>query len=65
MKKVGGGGLVVAGLFMIFLGWVIQSNILEWLLNILGFVVIVGGVIAGVVGLIMMLSGRKSPSSDF
>ena len=65
MNKVGGGGLVLAGILIIVLGWLIQSSILEWLLEITGFVVIAGGVIVGVVGLIKMLSGDGSGQSEF
>ena len=65
MNKLGGGSLVVAGVFLVFLGWLIQSNLLEWLLNILGVVVIVAGVIIGIYGLIRMFSGGESGASDF
>ena len=65
MNKVGGGGLVLAGILIIVFGWLIQSSILEWLLEITGFVVIAGGVIVGVVGLIKMFSGDGSGQSEF
>ncbi len=66
MSKVGGGGLLVAGIFLIFLGFMIRSDILEWLLDVFGLVVIVGGGVVGIVGLIQMFTGggRRS-SSDF
>ena len=65
MSKVGGGGLLIAGIFLVLLGALIQSAIVEWLLDIVGFIVIVGGVIVGIYGLVKMLSGRKSGASDF
>ena len=65
MNKVGGGGLVLAGILIIVLGWLIQSPILEWLLNIIGFVIIAGGGIVAVVGLIKMFSGDGSGKSEF
>ena len=65
MNKVGGGGILVAGVFLIFLGFLIQSDFLSWLLDILGLVVIVAGVVLGVYGLIRMFSGSKSGTSDY
>jgi hypothetical protein len=65
MNKLGGSGLIVAGIFLVVLGWLIRSNILEWLLDILGFVVIAAGVIVGIIGLIKTFSGGKSGSSEY
>ncbi len=65
MRKLGGGGILIAGVFLIFMGWLIQSDLLEWLLNILGFVVIVAGIILGIYGLVQMFTGDKSGASDY
>ena len=68
MGKAGGGGLFLAGLFLVFLGFLISSDILARLLDILGFVIIVLGAILGIVGLIKMFAGgggEKSSSSDW
>ena len=65
MNKLGGGSLLVAGVFLVLLGALIQSDILEWLLDVMGVLVIVAGVVVGVVGLIKMFSGGKSGASDF
>jgi hypothetical protein len=66
MSKVGGGSLLLAGIFLIFLGILIRSDFLEWLLDLLGIITIIGGGIAGVVGLIQVFTGgSKRSSSDF
>lgn len=66
MSKVGGGSFLLAGIFLIFLGILIRSDILEALLNLLGIIIIIGGGILGVVGLIQMFTGGgKRSSSDF
>ncbi len=66
MSKVGGGSFLLAGIFLIFLGILIRSDILEALLNLLGIIIIIGGGILGVVGLIQMFTGgSKRSSSDF
>jgi uncharacterized membrane protein YecN with MAPEG domain len=65
MNKLGGGSLFIAGIFLVLLGALIQSDILTWLLDILGFVVIVAGIIAGIIGLVKVFSGKKSGASDY
>ena len=66
MSKVGGGGLLLAGIFLIFLGIVIQSDILSRLLDLLGIIVIIIGAVLGVIGLIQVFTGgSKRSSSDF
>ena len=66
MRKLGGGSFVLAGLFLVFLGILIRSNILETLLDYLGVIVIILGAIVGVIGLIQMFTGGgKTSSSDF
>lgn len=65
MGRMSSGGLVIAGIFIAIVGWLIRSDILEWLLNIVGFVVIIVGVILVVYGLVKMFSGGESTSSDY
>lgn len=63
MRKVGGGGLLLAGAFLVFLGFLIKSDFLTWLLDLLGLMVIVVGVVLAVYGLIRMFSGGQQSSS--
>ena len=65
MSKLGGSGLVIAGLFLAILGAFLQSGIVEWLLDILGLILIVAGIVIGVYGLIRMFSGSDAGSSDY
>ena len=65
MDKIGGGGLLIVGLFLIFVGILISSDIFARLLDVLGFVVIIGGAIAGIIGLIKVFSGGGNRTSDF
>jgi hypothetical protein len=58
MGKIGGAGLLVIGIGVAIVGWLIQSDILTWLLDIVGFIIIVGGIIVAVAGLVKMFSGR-------
>ena len=65
MNKLGGGGLLLAGIVLMFLGFLIKSNLLEWLLEIMGWIVILGGAGLGIVGLIKMFSGDRGRASDY
>ena len=68
MGKVGGGGLVLAGILIVVLGFLIQSDLLEGLLDLIGIVLIVGGAIVGIIGLIKLFSGGGNgggSSDDF
>ena len=64
MGKVGGAGLVLAGIILAIFGWFLQSGLLEWLLEKLGWSIVVIGAVLGVVGLIKLFSGGGS-SDDF
>ena len=69
MNRFEGGSLLLAGIFLVFLGVVIQSNILESILDVLGVLVIILGAIMGIVGLIQVFSGGgkrgRGKYSDF
>lgn len=66
MRKAGSGGLVLAAIILVLTGWLIQSDLLTWLLNLIGWIFIIGGVVVGIVGLIgMFTGGGKSQASDF
>ncbi len=66
MSNLRGGGLLLAGIVLVIVGVFVQSGILEWLLDVIGFLVVALGVILGIVGLIQMLGGgNKGSASDY
>ena len=42
------------------LGVLIQSAIIEWLLDIVGWIAILGGAVIGIIGLVKMFTGGGS-----
>ena len=64
MSKISGFGLLVVGVFLVIVGWLVQSSIFEWLLDIAGVLIIIGGAVVGVIGIVKMFTGRGG-SSDF
>jgi len=65
MNKLGGGGLLIAGIFLILFGLLIGSWIVEEILDIIGFVIIAVGVIVGIAGLVKMFTGGKGRESEY
>ena len=65
MRKIGGFGILFIGGSLVIVGWLVQSNSLEWLLDVIGVIIIVTGVILGIVGIVKMFSGGDGGSSDF
>ena len=64
MSKISGFGLLVVGVFLVIAGWLVQSSIFEWLLDIAGVLIIIGGAVVGVIGIVKMFTGRGG-SDDF
>ena len=54
MNKAGGGSLLVAGIFLVILGAITQAflaGFVEFLVKVVGFVMIAGGIGVGIFGL--------------
>ena len=58
-------GLFVVGVFLLFLGWLVQSNIVEWLLDILGIIIIIAGAIVIIVAIVALFTGRNKSSRGY
>ena len=61
MNKLGGGTVVLAGLFLVILGLLMTSDIIDFL----GWLVVIAGVVVGVIGLIRVFSGGKGGASEY
>jgi type IV secretory pathway VirB2 component (pilin) len=58
LAKLNGGAMLLAGLVMVVLGALLQSGLMKFLLDIIGFVVIAAGVIFGISGLVKIVSSK-------
>ena len=67
MGKVGGGGLFIVGLVILILGIVLRWDLIDWLIDTTGLVLIIIGAIIGIIGLVQMFTGggERSSSSDW
>ena len=57
MRIVQGGGLVIVGVFLLVVGVILRWDLIDWLIDASGFVLIVLGAIVGIVGLVQMFTG--------
>ena len=65
MNKVGGSGLIVVAILLVLLGLVLRLGIIDWLIDVTGFLLILIGVIMGIVGLVQVFSSGNKSSSSF
>jgi hypothetical protein len=65
MRKLEGGGLLVAGILLLIVGIVLQRDLIDWLIDATGLILIIIGVILGIIGLIQTFSGGGRKSSEF
>lgn len=62
MGKLGGSGLLIAGVVLAFLGFVLRTGLIKWLIDVTGLILIILGIVLIVVGVIQMFSGRGRES---
>lgn len=66
MRSAQGGSLVLAAILLVIVGAVLRWELVDWIIDAAGFLLIVVGVILGVVGLIQMFAGGgKRSRGDF
>ena len=65
MAKFSAGGWILVGIALIVLGWLLQSRLLEFLLDITGWIFIIMGVIAIILGGVSLITGKKGRSGSF
>ena len=59
MEKIGAGGLVLAAVLMLATGLVLRWDLVDWLIDAVGFLFIAGGVVTGVIGLLRLAMGAR------
>ena len=65
MVSVGIIGPFGIGIILLVLGVILKSRLIEWILDLSGWVVIVVGGILVIVSLIQFFSGNKSSGSNY
>ena len=60
MNKLGGSTLIVTAIFLVLVGAILRSGLIDWLIEIIGLSLIVLGVILGIIGLISVVKGSRA-----
>ena len=63
MGRAQGGGLAIAGGVLVFAGVLLRWDLVDWIIDTAGFLLIIVGAVIGIVGLIKMFSGGGQSSS--
>ncbi len=64
MRKLKGSGLVIAGALLLVMGVVLRWDLIDWLIDAAGLVLIVMGAVLGVIGLVQMFTGGGGKDYD-
>ena len=59
MGMLGKSGWVGIGIIFLVVGILLRSGLIQWLLDLMGLILIVVGVIAVIAGLIGMITGKE------
>ena len=65
MGMLGKGGGIVIGLILVVTGFLLKSGLIEWLLDMMGWILIFVGIITFVVSLVGLVSGGKGRSRGY
>ena len=67
MERARGSGLILVAIILLILGVVLRWNLIDWLIDTTGLLLIVVGVVLGIIGLIQTFSGggKRGGSTDF
>ena len=65
MKMFGSLGGVVIGIALVILGWLLKSGLVEFLLDIIGWTIIIVGIIAIIAGGVSLITGKRSRAGNF
>ena len=59
MSRIGGNNLIVMAVVLVVAGLFLRWDLVDWLIDAVGMIFIVVGVVAGAVGVFRSFSGRK------
>jgi len=65
MNKLGNGGLFVTAITLVVVGLFLRWNLIDWLIDAMGFMFIAAGLALGAFGIFSRVTGRKSEPSAY
>ncbi|HAL49764.1 MAG: hypothetical protein FI707_01290 [SAR202 cluster bacterium] len=64
MEKFGAAGLILFAAFLLATGLVLRWDLIDWLIDAVGFLFIAAGLITGAVGLIRLFTGGRKGGAE-
>ena len=65
MSVLRGGGLLTGAAILIVAGLLLRLNLVDWLIDAVGLVLLIAGLGLGIVGVVKLMSGRGVSSRDY
>ena len=65
MSKLGSGGLFVTAIALVIVGLFLRLDLIDWLIDAMGFLFIAGGLVLGMFGVFNWATSRKGGSSAY
>ena len=66
MRRLGGGSMVMAAVFLIVIGLIVKSDFAKDVLGALGWLMVIVGIVLAVIGIFQAFTGRgRKQRSDF
>ena len=65
MKILGSSSGIVIGIALVILGLLLKSNLVEFLLDFIGWAIIIVGIIAIIAGGVSLISGKKGRAGNY
>ena len=63
MGKLNGGGLILLGVVLIVAGAFLRWDLIDWLIDVMGFLLILTGAGLGIAGIVKLFSGGQTESA--
>lgn len=65
MNKLSDGGFIVVGIVLLFAGLVLRSDLVDWLVDVLGLLFLLSGAGVGIAGLVKLLTRKEATSVEY
>ena len=65
MSVLRGGGLLTGAAILIVAGLLLRLDLVDWLIDAVGLVLLIAGLGLGIVGVVKLMSGRGVSSRDY
>ena len=65
MNKLSDAGFIAVGFMLLVAGLVLRSNLVDWLVDVLGLLFLLSGAGVGIAGLVKLLTRKEATSVEY